>query len=144
MDKSLMYGLIGGVVGAVLVLLVSNYSVNNRNYGMMNMMGMRAGASHMMRADEFDMGDMMEEMMHPGTGMSMDSMVSNLVALDGDEFDGRFIELMIEHHQGAIDMANLIPARTQRQELRDLGNNIITAQTGEIEMMKGWQKDWGL
>ena len=142
MDKNLVYGLVGGVVGAILVLLLSNYSVNSRNYGMMNMMGMRSGASHMMRADEFSMGYMMEEMMHEDEGMSMEDMVSALKTLDGEEFDQAFIEMMIEHHQGAIDMANLVLQKSERQELRSLANNIISAQSNEIQMMNSWLDSW--
>jgi uncharacterized protein (DUF305 family) len=31
---------------------------------------------------------------------------------------------------------------TKRPELIKLGNDIITAQTGEIQMMKEWRKVW--
>lgn len=144
MDQKLIYGLVGGIVGAILVLLLTSYFVNNRNYGMMSMMGMRPGANYMMRADDFGMEDMMEGMMghDQDSGMTMDEMVGSLITLRGDEFDRAFIKAMIEHHQGAIDMANLISTRSERQELKDLGNDILTAQTKEIEMMQGWLDSW--
>lgn len=111
--KKLTYGLLGGLIGAVIVLLLTGYAVNNRNYGMMSMMGMGRGVSYMMRAEESNMNDAMESMMHGEKGGGMDAMVSELVSLEGAEFDRRFIELMIEHHQGAIDMANSFPAEVK-------------------------------
>lgn len=136
MDKSLLYGIIGGLVGAVIVLFVSSNSVNTQNYGMMRMMGMGRGVEQMMS------GEAMEEMMHGGEGMTMDDMVANLEDLEGEEFERAFIENMIEHHEGAIEMAELIPARTERPELVQLGEAIISAQSEEIEMMQGWLRDW--
>lgn len=76
-------------------------------------------------------------------GMSMDAMSAALKGKSGDAFDRAFIEMMIDHHQGAIDMAKLIPAQAKHAELKQLGADIITAQTREIEMMRGWLKAWG-
>ena len=142
MNEKLLYGIIGGVIGALLVVLLSNYSVNSRNYAMMNMMGMREMSNMMSEEMEDSMINHMDEMMDHGEEMSMDNMTESLVGLEGEEFEKVFIELMIAHHQGAIDMANLIPSRSERPELRKLGEDIITAQTAEIEMMKGWLRDW--
>jgi len=75
-------------------------------------------------------------------GMSMGEMSSTLATLKGDDFDRMFITLMIEHHQGAIDMANLVLSNSEKEELKDLANDIITAQTKEIEMMKSWLDSW--
>lgn len=75
--------------------------------------------------------------------MSMEQMSGSLEDLRGDAFDKAFIEMMIVHHQGAVDMAKHIPAQAKHEELKKLGQDIITAQTKEIEMMKGWLKSWG-
>jgi len=75
--------------------------------------------------------------------MTMDEMTKGLDGLSGDAFDKAFVEMMIVHHQGAVDMAQLIPAGAKHEELKRLGTDIITAQTKEIEMMKQWLKDWG-
>jgi uncharacterized protein (DUF305 family) len=75
--------------------------------------------------------------------MSMDQMTKGLEGLTGDAFDKAFIEMMIAHHQGAVDMAKLIPTGAKHEELKKLGADIITAQTKEIEMMKSWLKAWG-
>lgn len=63
--------------------------------------------------------------------------------LRGDEFDKAFIDEMIAHHQGAIDMAGLIETNAKHDELKKLGKEIISAQSKEIEMMQGWLEDWG-
>ena len=75
--------------------------------------------------------------------MTMDEMTQGLAGLKGDAFDKAFVEMMIVHHQGAVDMAELIPANAKHEELKKLGRDIITAQTQEITMMKQWLKDWG-
>ena len=76
-------------------------------------------------------------------GMSMGAMNEALKNKTGDEFDKAFIELMTEHHQGAIDMANLIDTRAKHQEIKTLGRGIIAAQTKEIKEMADWAKAWG-
>ncbi|OGM04974.1 hypothetical protein A2715_00640 [Candidatus Woesebacteria bacterium RIFCSPHIGHO2_01_FULL_39_32] len=139
MDKPLIYAIIGGLIGAVVALLVSGYSVNNQNYGMMRMMGMGRGGKIMMRDDECPM---IEEEKRVGMEMSMGEMSENLEDLEGDEFDKTFIEIMTDHHEGAIEMAKLIPSRTDRAELTKLGEDIISAQSKEIEMMQDWSQEW--
>lgn len=78
-----------------------------------------------------------------GMSMSMGEMSMDLESLSGDAFDKRFLELMIDHHQGAIDMANLVLEKSEKEELINLANEIISAQTKEIDMMRGWMEAWG-
>ncbi len=132
-NKALLYGIIGFIIGVVVTLFVARSAVNNNNMGMMNMMGMRQ-SQQMMESRQ-------DEMM--GHGMGMDDMVNELSDKSGDEFDKSFIDLMIEHHQGAIDMANLAKQNAKHQEIKDLAGDIIKAQTDEIGMMQQWQKTWG-
>ena len=59
-------------------------------------------------------------------------------AQDDEEFnavDIMFVRMMIPHHEGAIQMAELIPARTDREELLDLRLEIIEEQDAEIDLM---------
>lgn len=77
-------------------------------------------------------GDMQEDMAAMGT---------ELQKLSGDAFDRKFLELMIEHHQQAIDMAKPADANAQHSEVKDMAKAIIAAQTKEIETMKQWQKE---
>lgn len=61
----------------------------------------------------------------------------------GDEFDKAFIDGMIEHHEGAIDMAQLAKKNAKHQEIKALSNDIISAQANEIRQMQQWQQKWG-
>ena len=137
MEPKIQNLIIGLLIGVLATLLIANYSVNNQNYNMMRMMGMGRGVQQMM-GDEDDNN---MSMMH-GEDMGMDEMVEELQELSGDEFDRRFIELMIEHHEGAIGMAELISDSTQRPALIKMGEDIISVQSAEIETMKTWLKDW--
>lgn len=60
----------------------------------------------------------------------------------GDLYDAEFIDSMIVHHQGAIDMANAVLAQSQRPELVQLATAIIIAQTSEIAQMQEWRTAW--
>ena len=75
--------------------------------------------------------------------MSMEDMGKMLEGKTGDALDKAFLEGMIPHHQGAIDMAKYLE-KSDRPELQELGKNIITAQQAEIEQMQKWLKDWNL
>ncbi len=74
---------------------------------------------------------------------SMNEMMNSLMGKSGDDFDKAFIVSMIEHHQGAIDMANEAKKNALHDEIKKMADEIITAQSKEIEMMRQWQKDWG-
>lgn len=75
--------------------------------------------------------------------MSMNDMVLGLQGKEGDAFDKAFIELMIPHHQGAVDMAELALEHARHQELKDLAETIIAAQNTEIAQMHSWYSSWG-
>ncbi len=63
--------------------------------------------------------------------------------LKGEDYDRMFLANMIAHHQGAVDMANLALTSAKHQEIKDMANNIISAQTKEIGDMQSWQTAWG-
>jgi uncharacterized protein (DUF305 family) len=73
-------------------------------------------------------------------GMNHGDMM-NLGAADAD-YDLRFIDAMIPHHEGAVIMANAVIANSKRPELIKLANNIIEAQNQEIDRMKKWRQSW--
>jgi len=52
--------------------------------------------------------------------------------------DVAFMQGMIMHHQQAVEMTALIPARTQNQALLDLGRRISLSQADEIKFMRHW------
>lgn len=68
-------------------------------------------------------------------------MMGNLGAADA-QFDLRFINAMIPHHQGAIAMAKDALSKSKRPEIRKLAQDIIAAQQQEIEQMQEWRKAW--
>ncbi len=66
-----------------------------------------------------------------------------LKPLKGDAFDKAFMAEMINHHQGAIDMAELTQTNAKHDEVKQLGKDILITQSKEIDMMQSWQSDWG-
>ncbi len=78
-------------------------------------------------------------------GMSrtmMDISPMHMEKLTGAAFDRMFVDMMIPHHEGAVTMARDALAKSQRQEVRALAQQIIDAQQGEIEMLKRWTEEW--
>ncbi|MFE9692321.1 DUF305 domain-containing protein [Micromonospora sp. NPDC005806] len=60
-----------------------------------------------------------------------------------NDADVMFAQMMIPHHQQAVEMANLAPSRATDAELKDLAAKIKAAQDPEITTMKGWLTAWG-
>jgi uncharacterized protein (DUF305 family) len=78
---------------------------------------------------------------HAGHGGTMAGMVdaatmAKLQALNGAEFDKLWLESMITHHQGAIEMAKAEVANGDNVDAKALANNIVTAQEADIGQMK--------
>ncbi|MDO8493479.1 MAG: DUF305 domain-containing protein [bacterium] len=57
-------------------------------------------------------------------------------------FDKDFIEQMISHHQMAVMMAQMLLRGSSRPEMIQLAENIISAQTKEIDQMREWYREW--
>lgn len=97
--------------------------------------GMRSGVGMMMNytLDDDDKGN----------AMTMRGMSMMLQGKTGDDFDRAFIQMMIPHHEGAIDMAELALENAKHEEMKQLARDIIEAQQREIDMMLEWQKNWG-
>ncbi|MFN8526175.1 MAG: DUF305 domain-containing protein [Chloroflexota bacterium] len=70
------------------------------------------------------------------------SMMGDLWTLPPNRLEAVFMSLMIPHHEGAIEMAKLIPDRAAHAELKTLGEAIIKSQTAENEQMTGWLASW--
>lgn len=127
-NTNILYGVIGLLVG--IIITSGFYYHKNNNYSVSQ------SGTHKM-ADGTMMGNV---------GMDMDDMMSGMMAglqgKTGDAFDKEFLDEMIVHHQGAVDMAKAVLATSKRPELIKLANDIISAQNKEITMMKDWQKTW--
>lgn len=127
---NVMFGIIGLLLGVVIAGFTAGQAVNSNNTGMMRMMGMDTNSSQQQTTKSH------------GT-MSMADMSKQLEGLTGDEYDKAFIEMMIDHHEGAVAMAKLSDTRAKHDEVKQLSKDIITAQEKEIAEMKQWQQDWG-
>jgi uncharacterized protein (DUF305 family) len=57
-------------------------------------------------------------------------------------YDLQFLDTMIAHHQGAVDMAKLAETKAAHAELKTLAKNIISSQEKEIGEMKSWREKW--
>ncbi len=139
MESKLSYGIIGLLLGVVLTWAITTSAVNNQNQGMMRMMGIRNSSGSIGMMDNHDEH-------HDGENQfmsdSMRSMMSGLQGRTGDDFDKAFLSGMIEHHEGAIRMAEAALKDAKHQEIKDMARAIIDAQTKEINQMKEWQKQW--
>lgn len=73
-------------------------------------------------------------------GLMTESQMDELTTSTGADFDRLFLTLMIEHHQGAIDMAKSEQADGSNAAAIKLAERIETAQTAEIATMRTWLK----
>ncbi len=78
-----------------------------------------------------------------GMGMSMAGMTESLKGKTGDAFDKEFLEQMIIHHEGAVEMARMAQSSAKHAEIKRLAGDIITAQQNEIDEMQAWMEEWG-
>jgi len=69
-------------------------------------------------------------------GMVDDATMAKLQALKGAEFDTLWLQSMISHHQGAIEMASTEIAKGESPDMVTMAKNIVTAQQAEIDQMK--------
>ncbi|MDF5753619.1 DUF305 domain-containing protein [Spongiactinospora sp. TRM90649] len=57
--------------------------------------------------------------------------------------DVMFAQMMIPHHQQAVEMADLAETRAADPEVKELATKIKAAQAPEIATMTGWLRSWG-
>ena len=84
--------------------------------------------------------------MNHSMAMSLDQMKSMRMDMDlgkaDAEYDLRFMQAMVPHHQAAVVMAQDMAQKTKRPELQKLAKEIIASQQTEIDQMQQWQKSW--
>jgi uncharacterized protein (DUF305 family) len=74
----------------------------------------------------------------PGMADSMKMDMTKLSAAKDLNFDLAFIQMMTQHHKGAVIMAMEALTRTERPEIKTLAERIIKTQEAEIKMMNDW------
>ena len=68
-------------------------------------------------------------------GMLSDEELAKLASLKDGAFDQLFLASMIAHHEGALDMVEMINDSTNA-EVKTLAENIVKRQSAEIQAMK--------
>ena len=86
---------------------------------------------------------MMTSGMMTSAAMSSAALSSGAMSSIHNDADVTFAQMMIVHHQGAIEMADLAPARAASSQVKDLAVQIKAAQGPEIEQMTSWLQAWG-
>jgi len=85
----------------------------------------------------------------PMNGMLSRAQMAALAAANGSDFERLWLQGMIHHHQGALDMAREQQERQFREHRQPFGidamvDDILVVQRSEITRMKGWLVQWGL
>ena len=57
-------------------------------------------------------------------------------------FDLQFLDTMIAHHAGAVEMAKVAEMKTQNADLKTFAARIVADQAREIGEMKKWREQW--
>ena len=88
--------------------------------------------------------------MLPGVRMGGELMIGDRMDMRDDvgqlrsaePFDQAFVDAMIQHHGSAIDAAQSALRYASRDEIRQLAEAIIDAQSREIDQMREWRAAW--
>jgi len=84
----------------------------------------------------------MDDMMKNMDDMT-DSTLDDLSSASGDEFDRKFLEMMIKHHEQAIATSELASSKAVHVELKEFAAKMHSDQTEESEKMRSWRQQWG-
>ncbi|MHA6511425.1 DUF305 domain-containing protein [Tessaracoccus sp. Z1128] len=79
----------------------------------------------------------------PTATESASASASSEVAGDHNDQDTTFAQMMIIHHEGAIEMSQLAIERAETPEVVALAERIAEAQGPEIDEMTSWLSAWG-
>jgi uncharacterized protein (DUF305 family) len=58
--------------------------------------------------------------------------------------DAMFAQMMIPHHEQAVEMSTLAETRASSPEIKELAAEIKAAQQPEIDQMTAWLEEWGM
>ena len=86
------------------------------------------------------------------TEMSAEEMIKNMKKMnetmvhhlgEGDaNYEKRFIDMMIPHHEGAVMMAEHALEHSDKPELKKMAKQMIDSQQKEIDQLRKWRKEW--
>ncbi|GAB4143824.1 MAG: DUF305 domain-containing protein [Cyanobacteria bacterium J069] len=86
--------------------------------------------------------DSMNHMMPMTTEMRDAMMMAGDLGAADEDFDRRFIDAMIPHHEGALVMAQEALEKSDRPEIRQMAADILASQQQEIDQMRAWRSAW--
>ncbi len=74
---------------------------------------------------------------HDMDGMMSDQQMGDLSTATGPDFDRQWLSMMIQHHEGALSMADAVLSTTNDPRVSDLAQKIMRGQKAEISTMQG-------
>ncbi|MFD8035625.1 DUF305 domain-containing protein [Streptomyces sp. NPDC059717] len=90
-------------------------------------------------SDSNDMGSMN----HGSSHSSSPAVTATATAAAYNDADVHFAQMMIPHHEQAVEMAKLADGRAADSEIKNIASKIEKAQDPEIKTMTGWLQSWG-
>jgi uncharacterized protein (DUF305 family) len=140
---------------ATNMLYAAEMSSSNSEMNEMPAMKMKSSDQSMKMQKEMDsmMQAMHKKVMSAKTSVEMQKIISEQMHMMNKmmvkelgprdaNYEKRFIDVMIEHHEGAVMMAKDALKNANRPELIQMAKDIIAAQEKEISQMKEWRKQW--
>lgn len=70
-------------------------------------------------------------------GMATVDELDRLAAAEGAAADGQFVQLMVDHHEGGIHMAEYAAENAESAEVRRMATGMVEGQQGEIIELRG-------
>lgn len=77
-----------------------------------------------------------------GDMQKMGEMMMTKLGSADQNYDQRFIEMMIPHHEGALLMAKDAIGKTSKPELKALAESMLKGQKAEVDKMTAWENKW--
>jgi uncharacterized protein (DUF305 family) len=93
------------------------------------------GANHAKKDESGNMPGM------KGTDHGSGGMASGMLMKDGKYSDERFIDAMVPHHEGAVEMARVAVKNAEHPEIERLAEHIISTQEAEIDELESIKRE---
>jgi len=134
-----------GLLLAIALVLAScggnaGSSGGDQDGGMQGMDHGKSGGKTAYKGKSTDEG--MAGMDHGAMGSgNMSSMSRKMMMPNGKYSDAAFVDAMVPHHEGAVEMAQVALKNAEHAKTRQLAQNIIDSQQAEIKELKGIRDD---